>query len=286
MRVSPCGFIAKNEEEAKLLSRKVTEVTHNHKEGIKGAEATTVAICMARNGAIKKEIRKRIECDYYKLDFTIDGIRDTYQFNETCQETVPQAIVAFLESKTFEDAIRNAISIGGDSDTLAAIAGAIAEGYYGVPISLKRKAQTFINGELIGIYHEWERATQGGNPKRRFYFITKYICKLKDRSNWESFCQEFYVFIQLNPEYGLQDFQAVLEKHGLMWSEESMKDAEIYSLDEKTALALILGVLNAERFAEGALETFIIDGCIANWLGRLKAIDDESKQEPSRSALK
>ncbi|MBP6086869.1 MAG: ADP-ribosylglycohydrolase family protein [Pelolinea sp.] len=286
MRVSPCGFIAKNEEEAKLLSRKVTEVTHNHKEGIKGAEATTVAIYMARSGAIKKEIRKRIECDYYKLDFTIDGIRDTYQFNETCQETVPQAIVAFLESKTFEDAIRNAISIGGDSDTLAAIAGAIAEAYYGVPISLKRKVQTFINDELIGIYHEWERITQSGMPNRRFDFITKYICKLKDRSNWESFCQEFYVFIQLNPEYGLQDFQAVLEKHGLKWSEESMKAAEIDSLDEKTGLALILGVLNAERFAEGALETFITDGCIANWLGRLKAIDDESKQEPSRSALK
>lgn len=114
-------------------------------------------------------------------------------------------------------------------------------------------------------------------PNRRFDFITKYICKLKDRSNWESFCQEFYVFIQLNPEYGLQDFQAVLEKHGLKWSEESMKAFEIGSLDEKTALALILGVLNAERFAEGALETFITDGCIANWLGRLKAIDDESK---------
>jgi type I restriction enzyme M protein len=106
MRVSACGFVAKTEDEAKLLSRKVTEISHNHEEGIKGAEATSVAIYMARNGATKKEIRERIVRDYYSLDFTLDGIRDTYEFNETCQMTVPQAITAFLESITFEDAIQ------------------------------------------------------------------------------------------------------------------------------------------------------------------------------------
>jgi type I restriction enzyme M protein len=109
MRVSPCGFIAKTEDEAKALSRAVTEVTHNHEEGIKGAESTTIAIFMARNGATMREIRERIERDYYKLDLTLDEIRDTYQFNETCQETVSQAIEAFLESLSFEDAIRNAM---------------------------------------------------------------------------------------------------------------------------------------------------------------------------------
>jgi len=159
MRVSPCGFIAKTEEEAKLLSRKVTEVSHDHEEGIKGAEATTIAIFMARNGATKKEIRERIDHDYYKLDFTLDNIRETYEFNTTCQGTVPQAIMAFIESITFEDCIRNAISIGGDSDTLAAIAGGIAEAYYGSLESLKRKALTYLDDELREIFCEWERVT-------------------------------------------------------------------------------------------------------------------------------
>lgn len=130
MRVSACGFIAKSLEEARQLSKAVTEVTHNHPEGIRGAEATATAIYLARTGSTMSRIRSVIQETYYPLDFTLDGIRDTYRFNETCQGTVPQAIEAFLESTDFEDAIRNAISIGGDSDTLAAITGGIAEAYY------------------------------------------------------------------------------------------------------------------------------------------------------------
>ena len=126
MRVSACGFAASSIEEAIMLSSRVTEVTHNHPEGIKGAEATTVAIWLARQGQNILEIRDYINEHYYPMNFTLDGIRDTYKFNETCQETVPQAIMAFLESTDFEDAIRNAISIGGDSDTIAAIPPVIA----------------------------------------------------------------------------------------------------------------------------------------------------------------
>lgn len=117
MRVSAAGFAAGSLEESKLLSRKMTEVTHNHPEGLKGAEATAVAIYMARTGSSILEIRDYIEQHYYPLSFTLDGIRPTYRFNETCQDTVPQALMAFFESTSFEDAIRNAISIGGDSDT-------------------------------------------------------------------------------------------------------------------------------------------------------------------------
>ncbi|WZL78264.1 ADP-ribosylglycohydrolase family protein [Eubacteriales bacterium mix99] len=286
MHVSPCGFIARTEEEAKLLSRKVAEVTHNHAEGIKGAEAVTIAIFLARSGATKKEIRERIERDYYKLDFTLDGIRDTCQFSETCQETVPRAIVAFLESITFEDAIRNAISIGGDSNTLAAITGAIAEAYYGIPFPLKRKALTYLDDELRGICREWEQATRRGKPNRKFDFITKYIGKLDDRDNWQDFYREFYIFAQLNPEYGLKDYQAILEKQGLKWTEESMKTADVDILDEQTVLALILGAHRAEHFTEGVLETFICEGYITKWLRRLKTIDDKRKPEPDRPVLK
>jgi ADP-ribosylglycohydrolase len=157
MRVSPCGFIARTEEEAKLLSRKVTEVTHNHPEGLKGAEAVSVAIFMARNGVAKNEIKERMEKDYYALNFTLDSIRENYQFNETCQGTVPQAIEAFLESVSFEDAVRGAISIGGDSDTLAAITGGIAEAHYGVPPDLKSKALSYLDSTLLKIYQEWEK---------------------------------------------------------------------------------------------------------------------------------
>ena len=286
MRVSPCGFLAKAEDEAKMLSRRVTEVTHNHAEGLKGAEAVTVAIFMARNGATKEEIRERIERDYYMLNFTLDDIRDTYAFNETCQETVPQAIVAFLEAISFEDTIRNAISIGGDSDTLAAIACAIAEAYYGVPLPLKNKALTYLDEELRGIFCDWERAIKRGKPARKFDFITKYIGKLQDEDNRQSFCQEVYAFVLLHPEYGLQDYQAILEKRGLKWSEESMKPAEVDALDEGTVLALIIGAYRAERFAEGALEAFFAEGCMENWLKRLKTIDDERKIEPERPVLK
>ncbi len=137
MRVSSCGFVAKSIEEAKALSKAVTEVSHNHPEGIKGAEATVVAIFLAKTGHSIEEIREHICENYYPMDFTLDEIRDTYEFNETCQNTVPQALEAFFESTDFEDAIRNAISIGGDSDTLAAITGGIAEAYYGIPEEIK-----------------------------------------------------------------------------------------------------------------------------------------------------
>ncbi len=156
MRVSPCGFIASSLDEAKYLSRSVTEVTHNHPEGLKGAEAVTTAIYLARTGSTKDEIRRAVREAYYPLDFTLDEIRDTYRFNETCQGTVPQAIEAFLESTDFEDAIRHAISIGGDSDTLAAITGGIAEAYYGVPDNIRQAAEGFLAPELLAILREFE----------------------------------------------------------------------------------------------------------------------------------
>lgn len=156
MRVSACGHVAKSLKEVKLLSEKVTQVTHNHSEGIKGAEAVSAAIYLAREGKNILEIGDYIRKKYYPLDFTLDQIRDTYQVNETCQETVPQALVAFFESVSFEDAIRNAISIGGDSDTLAAITGSIAEAYYGIPTDIRKHAITFLDERLLKILIEFE----------------------------------------------------------------------------------------------------------------------------------
>ena len=155
MRVSPAGLLAESLLDARRLAQSVTAVTHNHEEGIKGAAATATAIYLAKKGALKSEIRKHLTCHFYPLDFTIDAIRPAYRFNETCQETVPQAIQCFLESNSFEDAIRTAISLGGDSDTIAAITGSIAGAYYGIPADLARKAFSFLNEELQTLYDEW-----------------------------------------------------------------------------------------------------------------------------------
>ena len=156
MRVSACGFAAQSLEEVVMLSRAVTEVTHNHPEGIKGAEATAVAIYLARTGSSIIEIRDYIDKHYYPMNFTLDAIRESYHFDVSCQGSVPQAIMAFLESTGFEDAIRNAISIGGDSDTIAAICGGIAEAYYGIPVDIRKHALTFLDQRMIGILNEFE----------------------------------------------------------------------------------------------------------------------------------
>lgn len=157
MRVSPCGFLATNLEEAKRYANQVTQVTHNHPEGLKGAEAIATAVFLAKNGSSKEDIRAYVQENYYDLDFTLDEIRPTYGFDESCQGSVPQAIEAFLESTGFEDAIRNAISIGGDSDTIAAMAGAIAEAHYGIPAPIKQKIlDAYLNDflkELVDVFY-------------------------------------------------------------------------------------------------------------------------------------
>ena len=158
MRVSPCGFYADTLEEAVHLARLSAEVTHNHPEGVKGAEVTAGAVFLARTGADKAEIRRFVKEKGYNLQFTLDEIRETYSFNETCQDTVPQAVVAFLESSDFEDAIRCAISVGGDSDTLAAITGGIAEAFYGIPKHIKEKTLSYLPEDLRQITENFYRA--------------------------------------------------------------------------------------------------------------------------------
>ncbi|MBQ7306981.1 MAG: ADP-ribosylglycohydrolase family protein [Clostridia bacterium] len=129
MRISPIGFYAKTEEEVKTFSKLVTEVTHNHSEGIKGAEVTAMCIYYAKSGKSKEFIKQYVS-QYYDVNFNYEELKMNYRFNETCQETVPQAIYCFLISKDFEDCIRTSVSIGGDTDTLCAISCAIAEAYY------------------------------------------------------------------------------------------------------------------------------------------------------------
>ena len=132
MRVSPVAYATTTLDEALAEAKRSAEVSHDHEEGIRGAQATAAAIFLARTGSSKQQIRDYIVEDFdYFLDESVDELRPTYQFDASCQRSVPQSIIAFLESTGYEDAVRNAISLGGDADTMACIAGAIAEAYYG-----------------------------------------------------------------------------------------------------------------------------------------------------------
>ena len=157
MRISPVGFAARDVEEAKRLSAAVTCISHNHPEGMKGAEATAIAIVMARQGRTKEEIRRTM-ADYYDLDMTVDQYREQCQGHgkEICQVSLPQALVCFLEGNDYEDVIRNCISIGGDSDTIAAIAGGIAEAYYGVPDEFRQEIGNYVSPALMKIYRDFQ----------------------------------------------------------------------------------------------------------------------------------
>ena len=149
MRVSAAGWLYDSLEKTRVVAKATANVTHNHPEGIKGAEATASAIFMARNGSSKEEIKKYIENEFhYDLNRTLNEIRPGYHMDETCQKTVPEAIIAFLEAKDFEDAIRNAVSLGGDTDTLGAITGSIAEAYYGIPEWLITECRKRINKDM------------------------------------------------------------------------------------------------------------------------------------------
>lgn len=153
MRVSPVGFAFNSEDEVLKQARKTAEITHNHPEGIKGAEATALAVYLARQGLSKGDIKEQIKGRFnYDLDRTVEEIRAVYSFDISCQGTVPEAIISFLDSESYEDTVRNAISLGGDSDTLACIAGGIAEAFYGkVPEDIYARVEEILPTDLMEI---------------------------------------------------------------------------------------------------------------------------------------
>ena len=159
MRVSPVGFAFTTINSVLEEARKSAEVTHNHPEGIKGAQAVASAIYLAREGYSKDAIRDYVEETFeYDLHRTLDEIRPNYDFDETCQGSVPESIIAFLESADYEDAVRKAISLGGDSDTQACIAGGIAQAYYKkIPNYIINKVKQLLDGDLLGIVDKFSK---------------------------------------------------------------------------------------------------------------------------------
>jgi len=159
MRVSPVGFAFDTPEAVLREAAASAAITHDHPEGIRGAQATALAVWLARNGISKDVIRKTIADRFgYDLNRTVDGIRPAYRFDVSCQGTVPEAIIAFLDSCSWEDAVRNAVSLGGDSDTLACITGGIAEAYYGgIPAEVRMQALRLLPDDLHGVVERFEQ---------------------------------------------------------------------------------------------------------------------------------
>lgn len=158
MRVSPAGWLFGTLEETREAAADTACVTHDHPEGIKGAEAAASVIWAARNGWTKERIREFVEQEFYPLTQTCDEIRPEYRFDVSCQGTMPQAITAFLEGNDFEDVIRTAVSLGGDCDTLTSIAGGMAEAMYGVPDHLKAECRNRITPEMVMVLERFEQA--------------------------------------------------------------------------------------------------------------------------------
>ncbi len=159
MRVGPVGWAFDTEDEVLRQAQMTAEITHDHPEGIKGAQATALAVYLARTGADKAMIRTRIENQFgYDLARTVESIRLTYEFDVSCQGTVPEALIAFLDAESYEDAVRNAVSLGGDADTLACIAGAVAEAFYGaVPDPIRTEVLARLTPELWAVVEAFER---------------------------------------------------------------------------------------------------------------------------------
>jgi ADP-ribosylglycohydrolase len=160
MRVSPCAWLSNDRNTVLDYARKSAECTHNHPEGIKGAVCVADCIYYAIHCDKSKLNLRALASGYYNLDMTCDTIRQTNTFNETCQVTVPQAIVCFLESDDFESAIRLAVSIGGDSDTIAAITGSIAEAFYGIPESVKSAAIEYLPHDIISVLSNFNQCVK------------------------------------------------------------------------------------------------------------------------------
>lgn len=155
MRISSLPALIDNIDELKKEVYKATIPTHNHEESLLCAEALAVAIFMAKNGSVKEEIKSYIENNYFRLDFNFEDLQKNYEFTSKAINSVPQAIYVFLESNGFEDSVRKAISIGGDSDTIACMVGAIAEQYYGIPDNIKQKAMNYIPDYMKDVIREF-----------------------------------------------------------------------------------------------------------------------------------
>lgn len=163
MRVSAAGWLYDNLQRTREVARATAEVTHNHPEGIKGAECTAAVIWLSRNKVDKEEIKEYVINEFgYDVSQSVEELRKRHCHDESCQDTLPKALVSFFEGTSFEDVVRNAVSLGGDTDTIAAIAGAMAEAYYGIPISLVTMGTGYLDEDILQVVKRFDAKVHGG----------------------------------------------------------------------------------------------------------------------------
>lgn len=241
MRVSAVGWLYDSLEKTRTVAKATANVTHNHPEGIKGAEATASAIFMARNGSSKEEIKKYIEKEFhYDLNRTLNEIRPDYHMDETCQKTVPEAIIAFLEATDFEDAIKNAVSLGGDTDTLGAITGSIAEAYYGIPEWLMTECRKRINKDMRVVLDDFNDVL---SRKDDFPNINKMIEDAIDQyyvQNNKDGMLEFMKTLLISIEQGGELVVPYITTHSILSKEQlnSINIGDTFTLDHDVKLKL------------------------------------------------
>ena len=241
MRVSAVGWLYDSLEKTRTVAKATANVTHNHPEGIKGAEATASAIFMARNDSSKEEIKKYIENEFhYDLNRTLNEIRPGYHMDETCQKTVPEAIIAFLEAKDFEDAIRNAVSLGGDTDTLGAITGSIAEAYYGIPEWLMTECRKRINRDMRVVLDDFNDALSSQDD---FPNSNKMIEDAIDQYYVQNNKDEMLVFMKtllISIEQGGELVVPYITTHSILSKEQlnSINIGDTFTLDHDVKLKL------------------------------------------------
>ena len=218
MRISPVGWIADTQNEVKILSKLVTEITHNHPEGLKGAEAIAMAVYLAKEKYTKEEIKQIMIHDYYPeiANFDFDDLVKNYEFSEICQKSVPQAIYCFLISNSLEDAIRNCIAIGGDCDTTACMAGAIAEAFY--------------NRDSVSKFEE------------TFMY-------LKFDKEDEEFIKKFYKIVNVNKWLALEDFNKIepLKRPISYYLDPRIYNPLVYVLEEKLGVKTIQELIDQDE---------------------------------------
>lgn len=296
MRVSPVAWYFHSLEKVEAFAEISAKVTHDHEEGIKGAKATAAAIFLARNGRPKDYIKRYIELKYkYDLNKTLDEIRPTYKFDSTCQGTVPVAICVFLESESFEDTLRKAISMGGDSDTLAAIACSIAEGFYPVPNDIKERALSKLDKKLLSMLKKWNddlSVSSSSFEHRDIMLYTDYLLRnprTERKTITHPDTSQNYVVPQYNEimfnfirdavvsDRLRSDYAEILANHNIKSHQDMV--CEVCDASEVLLEAMLTVIIYGERVKPGNVAWAAEDGILGDIMLYLRKKEKEESEE-------
>ncbi|MEL3907824.1 MAG: DUF6508 domain-containing protein [Treponemataceae bacterium] len=279
-----CGFFARNELEAKNLANITCGILHQQQESINATEAVSIAVFMAKNGNTKTEIFTEFEKNYFSFsnEDSLEKALQVFTSSLVDLDIVSKAMRAFFESFDFIGAIHDTLKLGEKSTCVSMLAGGIAEAYYGIDYwSFEPIVFNFLPKDLRNIYKQSKNYLSKIYKPRHYSCFTKYIEKLYDSLNLHHFFGEFYAFANKSP-YNLSNYNKILKKAKLKWTEKSLFNANIESYNEKTILAIITAILRAEKFTDGIFQKFVASGHIDRCLLRLKKLD-RPKKTSSRS---